>query len=218
MTFSILSRDAETGELGCAAATGNLAVGAWVLHAEAEVGVVATQGRAVSVIWGAHAMRALARGHSAQRAVDEVVSADRNAAARQLLALDAAGHAAGWTGADNPDVKGHDPAPGLAVAGNWLANQRVLPAMKRAFAATRGAMAMRLLAALAAAADTGGDTRGVRSAALQVVSAQRPPLDLRIDYSETPVADLAALYRRTRHDSYREFLSWLPTLSCPQRR
>jgi len=218
MTFSILSRDGETGELGCAAATGNLAVGAWVLRAEAEVGVVATQGRAVSVIWGTQAMQALARGRTAQQVVQQVVGADRNAAARQLLVLDAAGNAAGWSGADNPDVKGHDPAPGLAVAGNWLANDRVLPAMKRAFAGTRGEMAARLLAALAAAADAGGDARGTRSAALQVVSAQHPPLDLRIDDSATPVADLMALYHLTRQAEYREFLSRLPTLSRPQRR
>lgn len=215
MTFSILARNSETGELGCAAATGNLAVGAWVLRAEPGVGAVATQGLAVSVIWGAEAMRALADGAGAERAVERVTGADPGAATRQLVALDAAGNSAGWTGADNADVKGHDAASGIAVGGNWLANDEVLPALKRAFLDTPGAMAVRLLAALESAVVAGGDARGMMSAALRVVSLERPPLDLRVDYGKAPVADLAALYAMTQGGEYQQFLSRLPTLANP---
>ena len=67
MTFSVLALDRATGAIGGAAATGNLAVGAWVLHAAAGVGAVATQGLSVSSPWGDEGLARLGRGESPRR-------------------------------------------------------------------------------------------------------------------------------------------------------
>ena len=173
--------------------------------------------RSSADIGGAEVMRELAGGAGAQCALEAVIGADAGVAARQLVVLDAAGNSAGWTGASNVSVSEHDLMSDMAAAGNWLANDLVLPALKRAFFATRGAMAVRLLSALEAGATAGGDARGVRSAALQVVSVERPPLDLRVDYSKTPIGDLKSLYAMTQDEEYQKFLAQLPTLSQPQR-
>lgn len=217
MTFSILARDPETGEMGCAAATGNLAVGAWVLRARAGCGLVATQGISVSTLWGDEAINGLAVGECPREIVERLVGSDGGASFRQLSLLDTQGRTDGWTGADNLDVKGHNISPNLAVAGNWLANENVLTVLAESYLDTEGAMAERLLFALDAAAKAGSDARGTVSAAIKVVSPDKPPVDLRIDHSETPVMDLISLYARTNSEEYREFLARLPTVSDPQR-
>ncbi len=217
VTFSILARDAKTGEMGCAAATGNLAVGAWVLKAESGAGLVASQGFSVSVLWGTEAMRALVDGLDVEQIVKRIVERDRGSDSRQLAVLDSAGYAAAWSGPGNEDVKAHEVSPNLVVAGNWLANEHVLPALRATFLRETGAMAERLLRALEAAACAGSDARGVMSAAVNVISATQPPLNLRIDYSETPIADLITLHEMTREREYQTFLGRLPTLVDPQR-
>jgi len=218
MTFSILARDEKTGEMGCATATGNLAVGAWVLKAEAGVGLAASQGFSVSTLWGEQAMRALAKGLDAEQVVKHIVERDQGADFRQLAVLDSAGYTAAWSGAENKDVKGHELSPNLAVAGNWLTNEEVLSVLSATFLLNPGVMAERLLYALKAAAQAGSDARGVMSAAVSVVSMEQPPLNLRIDYSETPIDDIMALYEMTRTHEYQEFLGRLPTLASPQQR
>lgn len=217
MTFSILARDPATGEMGCAAATGNLAVGAWVLRAQAGVGLVATQGFSVSSLWGDQCMSAMARGESAARIVDRIVSDDAGAGLRQLTVLDANGGTAGWTGDANTDIKAHYLETDLAIAGNWLSDADVLAVLRDAYLNTDGVMAERLLRALSTAAKAGGDSRGTLSAATKVVSPSHPPLDLRVDYSRTPIEDLASLYEMTLEGEYHAFLSRLPTLENPER-
>lgn len=218
MTFSILAFDERTGEIGCAAATGNLAVGAWVLRSHASVGAVASQGLAVSTLWSERAMHRLSQREAPQRIVDDIVHEDRGCEYRQLLVMNAEGQSAGWTGRHNKNYKSHDALDAIAVAGNWLQSEEVLDALKHTFIAEQGPMAERLVEALAGAASAGGDARGLMSAALQVVSTGTPPMDLRIDYSSTPIADLRSLYQRTAVPEYTAFLSQLPTMNEPHRR
>ena len=101
MTFSILARDPESGEMGYAAATGNLAVGAWVLRANPAAGLVATQGYSVSSLWGDEGLNALAAGESAPDIVTRLVQGDAGADYRQLLVLDMMGTGGAWTGSAN---------------------------------------------------------------------------------------------------------------------
>ena len=217
MTFSILARDPDSGELGAAAATGNLAVGAWVLYAEPDAGLVASQGFSTSTIWGVQALRRLQKGNTPQSIVQELTGADEGRNFRQLMVMDSRGSTAGWTGTQNTHSKGQIVEPDLAVAGNWLANEHVLPALRKEFLKSDGSLATRLLKALDAAFEAGGDARGLQSAAIKVVSAAKPPLDLRVDHSQNPLADLTALFELTKNDDYHKFLHRVPTMESPQR-
>ena len=203
--------------MGCAAATGNLAVGGWVLRAGPGAGLVATQGKAVSHLWGDTALRSLAGGMNAAEVVDSLVKPDTGADYRQLLVLDANGASAAWTGSGNHDVKGHILEDNLAVGGNWLANDQVLATLKSACLASDGTMAERLLKSLKIAMQEGSDIRGTLSAAIKVVSPRSPTLDLRIDSSPSPIQDLTALYDKTFSTEYTDFLAHLPTLEEPYR-
>lgn len=216
MTFSILARDPDSGAMGCAAATGNLAVGAWVLRASPDAGLVATQGFSVSSLWGDQAITALAAAESAPNIVERLVQQDAGAEYRQLMVLDLSGTGGGWTGNSNTDFKAHLIDDNVVVGGNWLCGEQVLHDLRDSFLQTEGGMAERLLQALRAAAANGSDSRGLQSAAIKVVSASRPTLDLRIDYSDTPVDDLAALNQKACKPEYREFLERLPTLDNPE--
>jgi len=220
MTFSVLALDRATGAIGGAAATGNLAVGAWVLYAADGVGAVATQGSSVSSPWGDEGLARLRRGESPEEIVKELTHADAGRDYRQLAVMDAAGRSAAWTGRCNEDRKGHVAGADCVLAGNWLSNAEVLTEMERAY--RKGTVAQlefgrRLLAALDAAVEAGSDARGTFSAAIRIVHPRRPPLDLRVDHDPDPLARLHALYDMATRPPYSEWIGQLPTLDDPHR-
>lgn len=233
MTLSILALDRASGAIGCAAATGNLAVGAWVLRAAAGVGAVATQGHSVSPLWGDGALERLRAGDGARAALEAVTGGDPGRPWRQLAVLDASGATAAWTGAENPDFRGHRERDAYVLAGNWLASDAVLEAMDAAWraggavadgtiadagAGVAGAtLAVRLLGVLDAAAKAGGDARGLQSAALRVLSRDAPPLDLRVDHDARPLERLRALHARATGEPYASWTRAVPTLDEPYR-
>ena len=218
MTFSILAREPETGVFGAAAATGWLCVGAWVLRGDPIAGLTASQGALPSTLWGERALAGLRAGRAARDAVSAAIVPDAGREHRQLSALDAAGRGAAHTGRANTVWRGHRVLPDLVLAGNLLSGEAVLDALLDGFRNTTGPMAERLLAALAAAEAAGGDTRGLQSAALLVLSESAAPLDLRIDWSERPVADLTTLYQHSRAPDYVAWMSGLPTHNHPEGR
>lgn len=217
MTFSILAQDSSTGTMGGAAATGSLCVGGWVLRGDSRAGMSASQGSAPSTMWGEDALEMMRGGTSAAQAVAKVVQADRRRDWRQLAALDRVGGTACHTGAQNTDWKGALIAPGLVVSGNLLAGPQVLEALRDGFVDASGTMAVRLLAALTAAEAAGGDTRGLQSAALLVVSDNVPPLTLRVDWSENPISALRDLHARSQNGDYAAWLPIVPTRNDPER-
>ncbi len=221
MTFSVLALDSRDGAVGCAAMTGNLAVGAWVLRAAAGVGAVATQGFSVSSLWGDEALARLAAGEAPQAIVDDLVQRDRGSALRQLSVLDASGRGAAWTGSENQDAKGHLVGEGFVLAGNWLANDEVLAGMEQKLHDARShyanSLARHLLSVLEAGFKAGGDARGALSAALRVVAAGQPPMDLRVDHDAAPLKRLCQLHAMTKSTPYSDWLESLPTLEDPQR-
>lgn len=156
-------------------------------------------------------------GHSANDTVAALVARDRGHDWRQLAVLDRKGGTACHTGAQNTDWKGALVAPGLVVSGNLLAGPHVLVALRDAFLASQGALPERLLAALAAADAAGGDTRGLQSAALLVVSNDTPPLTLRVDWAEAPIRALQDLYDRSQTGDYAAWLPTVPTRNDPER-
>jgi uncharacterized Ntn-hydrolase superfamily protein len=213
MTFSILSYDEETGTYAGAAATGSLCVGGWVLRGDVESGLVAAQGTAPSTFWRDDALRLMHAGAPADRVVADLTEADPGKGHRQMIALDRGGGTAGHTGADSIAHAAHDCRPGLTVAGNMLAGPEVLAAMVAAHARPCDSASERMLGVLDAAADAGGDTRGLQSAALLVLSPDHPPLDLRVDCDPAPLRALRALCDRVHMPPYHDWLDEVPVLA-----
>lgn len=217
MTFSILAIDPDTQTLGGGAATGSLCVGGWVLRGDPRCGMSASQGASPSTLWGEQALELMGAGSSALQAVEEVTGKDAGRRFRQLAALDLDGKVAAFTGEANPGPMGARPFKGGIVSGNTLGSEQVLAAMQRGYSEASGALAERLLAALIAGEQAGGDSRGLQSAALLVVGRHASPLTLRIDYDEQPIAALDRLYRRSQNGAYAGWARQVPTLDAPER-
>ena len=198
MTFSVLGRDAATGDLGIAVASCILAVGRAVPTARPGVGVVAVQARSRRGL-GNTLLAGLADGHTPDALVGRAAHAAEDAE-RQIAVLGASGAVAADTGPGSFPVCGHLVGNGFSVQGNMLAGEDVLPAMAEAFQNSPGDLPDRLLAALTAGQDAGGDLRGRQSAALLVVGGEPASdaddgvrMDLRVDDSGDPVAQLRML-------------------------
>ncbi len=218
MTFSLLAHDPKTGIYGGAAATGSLCVGGWVLRGDAESGLTASQGTSPSTLWGTGALTLMREGKTAVEAVHAVTSADPGRDHRQLAALDPQGGTAAFTGSQSVDYAGEAASDGIVATGNMLSNTDVLPAMIAAFTQTAGEMPDRLLAALRAAKTSGGDFRGLKSAALLVVSRHAPPLTLRIDlHPDDPIGALEHLHSQAMSEPYHSWTKMVPTLDNPTR-
>jgi uncharacterized Ntn-hydrolase superfamily protein len=189
MTWSILARDAGTGEVGAAVATRFFAAGALCLRAEGQVGAVATQAL-VNPMLALAALSRLRVGATPDAAVHVVVEADPGRRARQLHVLGADGASFRHTGEDCVDWAGHVAGPDVSVAGNTLAGVEVVEATRNAFLAGAGApLAERLIAAPEAGQATGGDKRGERSTALVVGEDPYSDLDLRAHDHPDPLTE-----------------------------
>lgn len=200
-TFSILARDEHTGHMGVAVQSHWFAVGALCPWAQAGVGVIATQSM-VEVSYGPQGLALLKKGKSAQTALDELLSQDAGQALRQVAILDARGRAAVHTGERCIQAAGHQSGSNFCVQANMMLNDSVWPNMAAAFQEAQGSLAFRLLAALKAGQAAGGDIRGMQSAALLVVDAQKTEqpwkhvlIDLRVDDAPDPIAELERLVK-----------------------
>jgi uncharacterized Ntn-hydrolase superfamily protein len=194
-TFTVIGRCARTGRLGVGTATRSLAVGARVPHARAGLGAVAIMAIADARL-GHMALRLLELGHKAPSVIDELVRADPYAEYRQLGVIDADGFAAARTGRMNRDWAGHRVGEGAIVLGNYLVGAHVLDAMGRDFAADPAEdLEERLLRAVEAGRDAGGQHGGQRSAALLVYD-DRPfaHVDLRVDVHDEPIGELRRVF------------------------
>jgi uncharacterized Ntn-hydrolase superfamily protein len=204
VTFSLVAHDAADGRLGVAVATCALAVGRSVPWARGGVGAIATQAH-TDRAYGARGLDLMADGASPEAALHQLLAEDTDADARQVALVDRHGRVSAWTGGSCLSACGHVTGDGFAAQGNMLASRSVIPTMAEAFVAADGELADRLLAALAAAEDAGGDVRGRQSAALLVVADEptdRPwdavPVDLRVDDAAEPVAELRRLFELQR--------------------
>lgn len=218
MTFSIIARDPKTGFIGVATATGNIAVGAQVPHLRPGIGAIATQGYTTNPLYAEDGLRLLENGWSVKEVVDALTSRDQGRDWRQVLVMDRDGRTAVATGSANEPVYEAIEDDGLALCGNMLSNDRVLPAMKAAFGHSKGSpLAARLLAVLKAGEAEGGDKRGTCSAAILVQDEAPWPLNLRIDFAADPIAELLDLYDHATETSYQDFRQSLPGRSQPFR-
>ena len=210
MTFSVLTFDEKEGIFAAAAATGSLCVGGWVLRGDIESGLVASQGTSPSSFWRDDCLRSMYTGQSASEAIDLAIKNDSGRDYRQIIALDKFGTTSGFTGINSVSHASHITEQNFAVAGNMIAGSHVLEAVKKHVNSDQAPIDQRMLNALKAGKDAGGDNRGLLSAALLVLSPNHPPLDLRIDYSSDPLSDLQLLIDRSKQSPYHDWLSEVP--------
>lgn len=196
MTYSIVARDPDSGELGVAVQSHWFSVGPIVPWAAPGVGAVATQAN-VEVAYGPRALALLQDGLDARQALDQVVADDPGSAGRQVAVVDAAGRVAAHTGEACIAFAGHATGEGVSCQANIMVSDRVWPAMLDAFSAANGTLIARLLAALDAAEAAGGDLRGRQSAAILVVPAEGEPwhtvVSLRVEDHPDPLRELHRL-------------------------
>ncbi|HVO85554.1 MAG TPA: DUF1028 domain-containing protein [Candidatus Eisenbacteria bacterium] len=203
-TFSIVARDSATGEMGVAVQSHWFNVGADVPWAEAGVGAVATQSF-VDPSYGPKGLALMRQGKSANEALKELIAADSGQAVRQVAMVDAKGNVAVHTGKRCVEFAGHVTGQGYSVQANLMLNDRVPGAMAKAFESANGRLADRMMAALEAAQEVGGDIRGKQSAAMLVVNAKSSDkpwadrkVDLRVEDHSEPVQELRRLLNVAR--------------------
>jgi uncharacterized Ntn-hydrolase superfamily protein len=200
-TYSIVACDLDAREWGVAVQSKFLAVGAVVPWADAEIGAVATQALA-NVSYGPRGLELLRQGLSAEEVVARLTEEDGGRADRQLGVVDGTGRAASYTGSSCLHWAGGRTGAGYAAQGNILVSEDTVAALAGTFEETAGRrLAERLLTALAAAQDAGGDSRGQQSASLLVVKKEGGyggtsdvMIDLRVDDHPAPIDELRRLF------------------------
>jgi uncharacterized Ntn-hydrolase superfamily protein len=198
-TFSIVARDPLTGEIGIAVSSKFLAVGSAVPWARANVGAIATQALA-NLEFGPVGLDLLQKGYSAQKVCDSLKARDPHIEDRQFGIVDSKGRSATFTGKNCFDYAGGIAEENLACQGNILVGKDTVNTLAKTFKSTQGSLAYRLVKALEAAQEAGGDKRGRQSAALLVVKANGSYggyndryIDLRVDDDPQPIKKLMAL-------------------------
>ena len=198
MTYSIVARDPATGELGVAVQSHWFSVGSVVPWAEPGLGAVATQSIAEPA-YGPGALDLMRAGASAPDALHKLLEADDDRAVRQVAVVDRHGRVGVHTGRRCIQFADHVQSRGIACAANMMAREGVPQAMARAYQTAIGELPDRLLAALDAAEEAGGDVRGHQSAAMLVVRGRpeewKRTVDLRVEDSAFPLVELRRLVR-----------------------
>lgn len=210
MTYSLVARDPDTGELGVAAQSHFFCVGPVVCWAQPGVGAVATQAL-VEAAYGPRGLERMRAGDAAATALHSLLAEDRAEAVRQVAMVDVHGRVAVHTGARAIQHAGHRVGEGVSVQANMMRAPGVPDAMLAAWRESEGPLAERMLACLDAAEAAGGDVRGRQAAALCVVAAKpsgdplaERPVDLRVDDHPEPLAELRRLLVKRRAYQHQE--------------
>jgi uncharacterized Ntn-hydrolase superfamily protein len=203
-TFSIVAIDKETGEIGAAVQSHWFSVGSSVIWAESGVGAICTQSF-IEASYGPLGLELMRAGKSAEESLAGLLKADKYEAVRQVAMLDNQGRVAAYTGKDCIPEAGHYVGNGFACQANLMLKNTVWNAMAKAFQGAKGELADRLMAALEAAQDEGGDIRGKQSAAIIVVKGKSSGAwwkdrvyDLRVEDNPAPLVELKRLIRLNR--------------------
>jgi uncharacterized Ntn-hydrolase superfamily protein len=197
MTFSIVARSTDARMFGTAIVSSSPAVAARCVHGRAGVGVAATQNITDPAL-GPRILDALGRGLSAQAALQDALSGTPFGAYRQLLAVGGAGPPAVHSGARTLGLASQAIGADAAAGGNLLANVAIPAAMIAAFEKASGHLGDRLLRAVRAGLDRGGEAGPVHSAGMLIIrEVSWPIVDLRVDWTDDdPVAQLSELWQR----------------------
>jgi uncharacterized Ntn-hydrolase superfamily protein len=211
MTYSIVLRDPDRNHFGIAVATKHFAVGALVPYLQTGIGAIATQS-SINPHLGLQGLAWLARGEMVQAALEKAIVKDKWAQTRQVHGVDAFGNSWAWTGTKTHSWAGHLGGENFSVAGNYLTGLTVLEACEESLKfSTDRSLESRLLQALFAGEEAGGDQRGRQSAALLTIRDQPFPwCNLRIDDHPDPLMELTRLLKEFKEPSYQEFIKEIP--------
>jgi uncharacterized Ntn-hydrolase superfamily protein len=198
MTYSIVARDRETGELGVAVQSRAFNTGAIVPWAAPGVGVVATQSY-TEPSYGPLGLDLLRAGKTPEEALAELVAADEEPEYRQVAILDGNGRVAVHVGEACIPAAGFAAGEGFSAQANMVDSERVWESMAESFERSEGPLAERLIDALDAAEAAGGDWRGRQAGGIIVVAAEGEPwareVDVRVDDHDDPLGELRRLVR-----------------------
>ncbi|MFB6125276.1 MAG: DUF1028 domain-containing protein [Halanaeroarchaeum sp.] len=200
-TFSIVARDPEQDAVGVAVQSKFVSVGSVVPFAAADAGAIATQSFA-NVAYGPEGLDLLREGHDAATVVERLTEADEEAPQRQLGVVGVDGSVAAFTGEECFEHASDRQGENYTVQGNILEGRDTVDAMAEAFETTEGGLPERLIAALYAGNEAGGDKRGEQSAALYVVKPEGGYdggndrwIDVRVDDHDHPIEELERVFR-----------------------
>ncbi len=195
MTFSLAGRCARTGMLGAVVTTSSIAVGSRCPFAEAGVGAALTQ-HTTDPRLGPLALDLLRQGIAPADAIGALISKTPRSDWRQVALIDREGRTAAYTGASCKPERGEAQGVDCVAVANIVRSADVPRAMVRAFeAAPDQHLAARLIAALEAGDEAGGEFKPLVSAALVIGHEQPfPYVDLRVDSDPDPISALARLW------------------------
>ncbi len=204
-TYSIVAKDSVTGEMAVGVQSHWFSVGSIVSWGKAGVGVVATQSF-VNPAYGPEGLELMASGVPAEEALTRLIEKDEGRAFRQVAFLDAKGNVSGFTGKNCVEAAEDLQGKNFSVQANMMLNNKVVPAMAEAFVQfAEYPLAERVVEALKAAQEAGGDIRGKQSAALIVVGPEKTSnswedkkIDLRVDDHTEPIKELSRLLKVAR--------------------
>lgn len=201
MTYSIIGFDPDEQTWGVAVQSRFLAVGSVVPWAEAGIGAVATQAQ-INTTYGPNALKLMSEGKTATEALQIITSADPQKWLRQVAIMDKHGQVATFTGKGCQSWAGSITGENVVAIGNRLVNEQTVEALVTTFVKTKAPLAERLLLALEAGQQAGGDLLGQQAAALLVVKESGGfggfndrLVDLRVDDHMEPIKELMRLYR-----------------------
>jgi uncharacterized Ntn-hydrolase superfamily protein len=206
VTFSLVARDPGSGAFGIVICSSSPAVASRCAHTRATVGVVASQ-NVTNPALGPLVLDALSGGCDADAALEAALAQERFPDYRQLTVVDVRGNTAVHSGARSLGVHTHVEGDQAVAAGNLLEHDGVISELLAGYAdSAAAAFEERLLDGLRAALAAGGEDGPVHSAGLVVVEdVPWPVTDLRVDYADDPIADLAELWLlwKPQKDDYR---------------
>ncbi|MBY8989026.1 MAG: DUF1028 domain-containing protein [Candidatus Lokiarchaeota archaeon] len=208
-TYSIVAKDAKTGEMGVGVQSHYFSVGSIVSWGESGVGVVATQSL-VNASFGLRGLDLLKQGKSPREALDILLAADEGRDVRQVAILDVQGRVAAHTGSKCIIHAGHIEGNKYSVQANMMLTDKVWSTMSKTFETYDNLpLPERILKTLASAETVGGDIRGKQSAAILIVGGKEAEnkwedklIDLRVEDNEHPIEELSRvlkLYRAYKH-------------------
>lgn len=200
-TFSIVAYDRKTKDLGVAVQSKFISVGSVVPWAVAGVGAIATQSYS-NTSYGPRGLELMKKGMTAEGTIRRLTASDKERAHRQLGIVDARGNAASYTGRKCMEWAGGVTGDGYAAQGNILVGRETVQAMADAYEGSRQELPERLLSALQAGQDAGGDRRGMQSAAMLIVRKKGGYggfndryVDLRVEDHAMPITELDRIFR-----------------------
>lgn len=199
MTYSIVVRDPDTGDLGVALQSHWFNVGRETIFGIAGVGVAATQSF-IEPRYGEEGLAQMDAGASPGQVLSMLLASDQDREFRQVALLSAAGEMAVHTGSKCIPYAGHVSADNVCCQANLMTHPGVPEAMLTAYLSSSGTLALRLLSALEAAQQAGGDLRGKQAAGMLVVKGDRTSIrahgikvNLRVEDSQDPLCEMRRL-------------------------